>query len=1099
MNASVLVMRSLRFHWRRHAAALLGAAVSAAVIAAALVVGAAVRSGVDTAAQARLGQVRLVLAPGDRLFRSALAENLRLGAVTAPALALRGSAATPDNRALANNVRIIGVDSGFFALAPDPQSAATPSEGAVLTRNLADRLGVAPGGEVILRAPRPRAIPLDAPFALAETVPLRLKVEAVADDNGFGGFALDASPEAPFNAFVPLRLLQERTQSEGRANMLLLGETDRSAADVALADCWTIDDAGLAIRDLPARGEVELRSSRVFIEPAAARAAVSAAHGAKPALAYFVHEVRSGSRVSPFSMVAALAPGTSLLPPDIKDDEIAVNQWLSDDLGIAPGAEIELTYYALTRGLRLDTRTARFRVRSVIPLADAAIDPDLMPEFPGMSEAKECKDWKAGVPLDLGRVRPKDEEYWKAYRGTPKAFVTLAAGQRMWANRFGSITAVRYPRAESAGLEARLRGGMTPAEAGLFFTDAAARSAAVRARGGGFTAIFMGFSVFIVAAAAAIAGLGFALAAQRRAGEAGTLLALGFSPRRVRMLFLAEAAVLSLAGAGLGAVAGLWYGRAVLDGLAGNSGRLIIGKAVILSDYWSRATLLTLVEAAAAGALTSMAAAWLATRGLTRRPVRRLLAGIDTGESADAEKTSSSKKAFRVFSANTVLAFALAAAAGALSVAFGRGSEPSAAAARLGAGALALAAGLTLCAYMLRRLGGVGGQGPAHRLTLAGLGVRNAGRRRGASLTAAAALACGLFILAAAGIFRRAPVGEDPGRASGAGGFSLVAVSAAPITKDLNDSTVRRELGLDGPEFAGAEVFRLRVRDGDDASCFSMGGAPRPRLLGVGPAAMRGRFTFVHRPEGTDEPWAALAATAADGATPAVIDQATAWTLEKSAGDVITYEDERGGEFQVRIAGVIDNSVLHGAVVISEEAFIARYPSEGGYRMLLVEGTTAAAGQSLMRALGDLGLEVSSASAKLDEVNAVENAYIAAFQSLGGLGLALGTAGLGALALRGLMERRGELAMMRAIGFRRADIRWAALIEHGLTMGMGLACGLAAALMTAGSALADASGWLAAGRFAAFGIILAALGLFWVWLAAAAVLRGRMLEMLREE
>jgi hypothetical protein len=62
---------------------------------------------------------------------------------------------------------------------------------------------------------------------------------------------------------------------------------------------------------------------------------------------------------------------------------------------------------------------------------------------------QNCRDWDAGVPIETDRVREKDEKYWDEFRGSPKAFVTLAAGQRMWANRFGNLTAVRTARRKS--------------------------------------------------------------------------------------------------------------------------------------------------------------------------------------------------------------------------------------------------------------------------------------------------------------------------------------------------------------------------------------------------------------------------------------------------------------------------------------------------------------------------------------------------------------------------------------------------------------------------------------------------------------------------
>ena len=52
--------------------------------------------------------------------------------------------------------------------------------------------------------------------------------------------------------------------------------------------------------------------------------------------------------------------------------------------------------------------------------------------------------------------------------------------------------------------------------------------------------------------------------------------------------------------------------------------------------------------------------------------------------------------------------------------------------------------------------------------------------------------------------------------------------------------------------------------------------------------------------------------------------------------------------------------------------------------------------------------------------------------------------------LRGVIERRGELATLRAFGFRRSTLTWMVLVENGLLLAAGLAIGTVAALVTAG-------------------------------------------------
>src|SRR5438034_8351483 len=74
--------------------------------------------------------------------------------------------------------------------------------------------------------------------------------------------------------------------------------------------------------------------------------------------------------------------------------------------------------------------------------------------------------------------------------------------------------------------------------------------------------------------------------------------------------------------------------------------------------------------------------------------------------------------------------------------------------------------------------------------------------------------------------------------------------------------------------------------------------------------------------------------------------------------------------------------------------------------------------------------------------------YLSTFQALGGMGLLLGTLGLAVVLLRSVWERRGELALLRALGYRRATLAWLVLAENSFLLLVGLAVGTAAALLS---------------------------------------------------
>ena len=380
MTIWTLIFRNLRFHARSHLGALIGAAVGSAVLIGALVVGDSVRGSLRDMALARLGRIQLALSSNDRFFRAALADELAhkglIAGSVAPVILIQATATTADDSARANRVQLVGMDEGFWNVNNHPARLPLPSaDEVILNQPLADQLKTKAGDTVLLRVPRPSALSREAPVTPQEdfSVSLRVKVSAIASDAEFGRFNLQATQVPRFNAFVSLPWLQEKLRLTGRANALLAAtDQDPVQAGEALRKSWRLADAELELRDLPGLNTVELRTSRVFLEPLVEETALKAATNATGVLTYFVNELRVGDRSTPYSMVTAT--GAPVVPADLRDDEIIINRWLADDLNAQPGDEIELKYFAIGLGRQLEERTARFRVRSVVPLAGLAAD-----------------------------------------------------------------------------------------------------------------------------------------------------------------------------------------------------------------------------------------------------------------------------------------------------------------------------------------------------------------------------------------------------------------------------------------------------------------------------------------------------------------------------------------------------------------------------------------------------------------------------------------------------------------------------------------------------------------------------------------------------
>jgi hypothetical protein len=307
----------------------------------------------------------------------------------------------------------------------------------------------------------------------------------------------------------------------------------------------------------------------------------------------------------------------------------------------------------------------------------------------------------------------------------------------------------------------------------------------------------------------------------------------------------------------------------------------------------------------------------------------------------------------------------------------------------------------------------------------------------------------------------------------------------------------------------GVEFVPVKVRDGDDASCFNLYRAQTPPLLGVAPEAFIRRKAFMREGESA-HPWDLLRAEPGSDVVPALAgDSNTAlWGLEKKAdprtGDIIMYRDERGNAFKVKLVGTLPMrlSVFQGSLLISAEAFAERFPSEDGYRIFLIAAPwdrAAAVRESLAARLSRVGMDIVPSAERLAEFYSVESAYLAMFLALGGLGLVLGSVGAGVVVLRNVLERRGEMALLRAVGFSRAALSRMLMVEHGFLFGSGVALGTVSAAIAVLPSLA-APGVRAPYGFLALilgAVILA--GAVSVALSALAAVRGNLLAALRNE
>ena len=1070
MNSQRLILQGLKYYARIHAAVALGVAAASAVLVGAFLVGDSVRGSLRDLTLDRLGGMEYALRPM-RFFQ---ADAARLAdapitptefAVRAPhragAILLDGAVeATGETAAVAGGVTVIGCDAAFFAFyESEVQDAPAPGE-LFLNAACADELEAAVGDEVLLRIPIPGEAPADSLLGrkTETTAARRLTVGRILPNAGPGRFGMNPAQQSPLLAYVDLGAMQDLLDRPGEINAVFFGARPSEPSEAAALEeipVWQASwrDLGLISQETATAGGA-VRTTVTSDEMLLPDRVVSALREAYPddarqeVQAYLVDSISAGEASLSYCIVAGVDPKPA--PPlgplldrqgavvsEIGDDEIVLADWAAERLGCDVGDVVSLTYFEpeSTHGaVRLVDPPIELRVAAIAApatdggAANAAGDRDYVPEVPGVTDQDSLSDWDPPFPFELSRVTEDDETYWDDYRTTPKAFVSLSTAQRLWSSRFGDTTAVRIA-ADAASVQALAE--WDPAELGFALQPVRAQGLAASTGTTPFEGLFVGFSLYILVAALALVLLLFRLGVEQRAAELGLELAVGTPLAKASRWMVAEGLVVAAVGTALGAVLGVGYAAVMIYGLT-HWWVDAVGTPFLQLHVTPQA----LAIGAASALIAAVAVILLSLRALARLPVRKLLAG-------EAEPAWTARRGrWAGLAAVGFAAAGIAAAAAGVSA-----TGMAQVGAFFGAGAGVLAAGVSAMAWWLRRPRLAASEAIPHATRwLALQGARRNPRR---SVLTAGLMAAASFLIAALSAFRLAP------NELGAGEAALYAEAAAPILADLSTEDGRYDADVVGDAeglLAKNRVLAFRLRPGDDASCLNLFQSSRPKVLGA-PAALADvdpepgeRFSWAQTAAVTEaerrNPWRLLTAADADGVIPAAIDFDTAtYSLKKALGDEIELPDGRGGVLRLRVVALLDKSIFQGALIVGDEAFRAAFPEVSGFRVFLIdppEASGAAQAASILESgLAPYGFDVTLSARKLAGFLAVQNTYLQTFQSLGALGLLLGAVGLAAAQLRSVVERRRELALMRAIGVFRDVCRSHRAIGKPAAFGLG--------------------------------------------------------------
>ena len=1082
--------KSFRYFWQIHLTVALCTAVATGVLAGALIVGDSVRGSLRSLTTERLGTIQHALL-ADHFFQPDLLNRKNM----VQAVLLNGTIVVPQTQTRASKVNILGVTDGFFTFwkedkAPNLDKAAGQSFNAiVISEALQSELNVQVGDTLLVNVPQ--IADIHPEFILGERdvseaiQSLRLVISDIVPAKNVGRFSLRAHQSLPLNAFIALPVLQKALGQEDKVNALFTKEIAPISPDeLAL----TLEALGLNIQEHETH--FDLQSQEYLLKPIFSEAALTVAYKNRiptfPTLTYLANTISANGKTVPYSTIVALPTDSGTfaelldkhtteadelayqraqerkkkqvelekdrlkkekrqlrstrkdreqveqidkslesLDKSLQRPAIILNTWAEPDLGVKVGDEISITYYSIGTEEEYITETASFLLKGILPIEGIAADRGIIPTFPGIHDTADMSEWESPFPIDYALIRDKDEAYWDEYGATPKAFIPLETGKRLWQNRFGNLTSIRMTAAPDTNVhETRTRfeteflKKIQPDQIGFQFLSLQADGLQASAGATDFGTLFGSLSAFIIIAVALLVGMLFRIGVEQRSREIGILQAIGYPLVKIRRRFLYEGSIIAGIGSLIGCLLAVGYAQLMIFGL---------------QTWWLPAIGTPFMELHASpwsllsGVLISLAVVMISIRVTVHKLGRTSAVSLLAGGTDFVDATTTSKPKTR--KAGPFLFFA---ALGGIGVGILVGNPIV----RL------LCVALTIIAIGAEAFDRwLKSQNASKRLNRMRFAVKNAGRQPGRSTTCVITVGIACCIIVAVGANRHDAPPETE--------YAFVAESSLPLHHSLNTPDGRFELGFSenaSELLSASEIIPFRVLPGEDVSCLNLYQPQKPQILGASDAIL-------------DEfPWRKLKRERSEvGKILAIGDiKSLRWILHHDPKDDFLVQDEFGKTLRLELE-TVENSIFQSQLIISESNFTKYFPSQSGYQFFLIKTPPALrdeTAQVLEKTLGDYGFDLTSASARLASYRAVENTYISTFQSLGGLGVLLGTFGLALVLFRNIIERRGELATLRAFGFRRRLLSRMLFLESCflLVIGMfiGIAAGLAAILASQG-------------------------------------------------
>lgn len=520
--------RSRSYYKKFYRLVAVAIAVMTAVLTGSLVLGDSVRGSLMERVSERLGNSETLIQTGTGFLSDSILNNEILS--DAKGYLLSEGFISSEGKMIP--VMVWGTDNdslNYDEATLNPQLSSLISNPSTLTPN-----------PIILHLPSNNLVGSGSLFiSQSHATQLRLTVKGIKSSQDGGNILLHNEQVRPLNVFINRQQLAEALGVKGKVNVIL---SPNNITFDAFHSIWRPHDSGLQ----PINDSI-IGIDRVFLP----HSVVETLNPSTRYLAYFVNSLGT----IPYSFVTAT--------DRLKGDETILTDYAARRMNAHVGDSVTMEYYVSQGGLKkLLTRSHRFRVSRIVPINEFQKQADMITaDFPGLSGVKRCTDWNSDLPIDMSRITKADEDYWTAYRQTPKALVSLDAVGKDWIGSYGVATKVM-------GDTARMK-QLTPQSFGIAVVHPRVAALDAAQNGTDFGTLFLALGFFIIVAAILLMQNPLSEMYQLRRPEIQLLNALGFSKRQVFRRLFSEALPVVLVSVPIGVLLGYAYAAVILQLLAG--------------------------------------------------------------------------------------------------------------------------------------------------------------------------------------------------------------------------------------------------------------------------------------------------------------------------------------------------------------------------------------------------------------------------------------------------------------------------------------------------------------------------------------------------